>query len=522
MIIPLIFIFLVFLFKLPFLNFPYHWDALGFTIPHALSIYKNNFNPFVSPYDVGHPPLFYFLLASTWKILGVHPWSSRLLLFIFVAGALYYTYLIGKELKINIPPWAPPLLLFISPLFFAQSGILNLEIPLTTFMLFSFYQYLKGNKTLLTFGLTLLLLTKISGIIFFLSLLIAHLVTSRGKLRKNDLPWIFFPLLLISAWLLIHQLKTGWALYPPYLAFQRKITFNLKEILFLFLQNMKELPAKLSLIIPFSFLALLTWKNKLPGITLLLLAILFSLLIIFLPASLPLAVLVFILFLIYLSKKASASFVYLFTFVFFITTLSFYSLLTSSLPRYLLPLYPFFFLVFSLSLGELPASKSASLLSGMAESVKHRPRRGYFSSREKIILVALVMLLEITGWSGTRQVSGEGSGAKLENNLEYAHLVKSHLSADRYIETKFPGATVLTTWPQVIELTIPETGYVHGPYQVIYLDNYKKGMDYDIIYYSPQSHEARKLRKIIQQENLFLLYRKNIKGKEVFIYAPRR
>ncbi|NOZ63527.1 MAG: phospholipid carrier-dependent glycosyltransferase [Caldiserica bacterium] len=517
MVIPLFFIFFVFLFKLPFLNFPYHWDALGFTIPHALSIYRNNFNPFVSPYDAGHPPLFYFLLASAWKILGVHPWASRIILYLFVAGALYYTYLIGKELKIRIFPWLPPLLLFISPLFFAQSGILNLEIPLTTFMLFSFYQYLKGNKTLLTLGLTMLLLTKISGIIFFLSLLISHLVISRGKLRKKDFTWIFFPLLAMFAWLMIHKLKTGWALYPPYLAPQREITFKLKEIFSLFLQNMKELPGNPSLILPFSFLALLTWKEKLKGISLLLSSILISLLIIFLPQSLPLAIMVFLFFLIYLAKKASESFGYLFTCIFFIINLSFYSLFTSSLPRYLLPLYPFFFLIFSLSLGKFPALKSAS-----PHEVKFRPRRGYFYLGEKTIFVALIIFFAIMGWSGTRQVSGEGSGAKLETNLEYAHMVKSHLSATRYIETEFPEAKILTTWPQVIELSIPEAGYVRNPYQVIYLDNYKKGMDYDLIYYSPQSHEERKLREIIQQGKPVLLYKKNINGKKVSIYKRNR
>ena len=484
----------VFIFKSPVLNIPYHWDALGFTIPHALSIYKNNFNPFLSPYDAGHPPLFYFMLVLTWKILGIHPWSSRILLSFFVTMALYYTYLIGKESKINIP--ILPILVFFSPLFFAQSGILNLEIPVTAFILFSFYQYIKDNKPLLTLGLTLLLLTKITGILFFLSLLLSHFLINKGKLKKKDLIWILLPLFSLSLWLLIHKFEAGWIFYPPYLEFQRKFTLQGKEIFSLFLENMEELPANLSLALPFSIFPFLFWKNKLKEKFILPLSILLSLLIIFSPFSISFAIVVFLFFLLYGMKKSSSSFEYLFTLIFFLFTISFYSFFTSSLPRYLLPLYPFFFLL---------------VLTSTEKRMKG-----------KTIFLILVILLEIINWSGNRNIKGEGSGAKLETNLEYLHIVRSHLSAVQYIEKNFPKAKILTTWPQIIELTLPEGGYTKYSHQIIYVDNYKKDTDFDLIYYSPQSHEEEKLREIIQQEKLPLLWKKMVKGKEVFLYGRRK
>ena len=143
-----LFLFLVILLsKLVVINMPYHWDATH-VINRAVWMYQRKLSCISGPSDYGHPPLVHGILAVVWLIFGYSIWISHLIIIIFSFAGIYFTYLLGTELKNKKVGIIAALFLFFSPLYFAQSGILNLTIPLTAFMVMTLYFALKENTKL--------------------------------------------------------------------------------------------------------------------------------------------------------------------------------------------------------------------------------------------------------------------------------------------------------------------------------------------------------------------------------------
>ncbi|MFC1632479.1 hypothetical protein ACFL2I_08000, partial [Candidatus Omnitrophota bacterium] len=106
---------IVVLFKLPIINMPYHWDALGGSIPGALWIYQHRFVPALGTLDFGHPQLFHEILAIIWSIFGYSIWLTHLVVIIFSFLGVYFTYRLGTDLKDRRTGIIAALLLFFSP-----------------------------------------------------------------------------------------------------------------------------------------------------------------------------------------------------------------------------------------------------------------------------------------------------------------------------------------------------------------------------------------------------------------------
>ena len=59
-----------------------------------------------------------------------------------------------------------------------------------------------------------------------------------------------------------------------------------------------------------------------------------------------------------------------------------------------------------------------------------------------------------------------------EDNLAYAHLVRLHQAGIAELNARYPGATVLSSWPLTDALTRPELAYLTEPYTVYPLDDF--------------------------------------------------
>jgi hypothetical protein len=172
--------------------------------------------------------------------------------------------------------------------------------------------------------------------------------------------------------------------------------------------------------------------------------------------------------------------------------------------RYILVLYPIFFIAGSNALN-------------------------YVLKKNTIIIFVTLFLigLFINRWEGNRTNS---CGCELESNLEYLDLIETHKNSTLYIETNFPNSTVLTTWPQSRELTLPFLGYIKSPVyvktvseelitctRISYFNGSLNGVN--LICYSPQAHQPEKLLEIIKNLNLTLIKRFEKNGKYTEIYA---
>ncbi len=193
---------------------------------------------------------------------------------------------------------------------------------------------------------------------------------------------------------------------------------------------------------------------------------------------------------------------YLPIFLFILICLIFFSSFVQFLPRYLLIVYPFYYIIGACCLTEI------------------------FKNRNRILISVVVILifLSMSSWHGHRVIKSSSSGALLESNLEYIDVVKTHKLGSKFIEENYPQSTVLTGWPQIDELTYPFLGYVTTPIKCIYFLNIKNKIDskVDLVYYSDQSHEAFEMQKLMDTLNIKLLKSYEYNGKSVAIYRVIR
>ena len=198
--------------------------------------------------------------------------------------------------------------------------------------------------------------------------------------------------------------------------------------------------------------------------------------------------------------------------VFILVFLS-YVLFVPFAPRYALTLYPIIFIFFSLSLVKI------------------------FRKYSYIIFVILLILFA-TQWEGQR----DDVGFVLEHNMEYVDAIKTHQMAVNYIETNFPDAVILASYPQYLELQYPFLGYVKKPLNIvsippypglttknftIFLNSeiYNKTIDLnsiDIIYYSDQEFKTKYSRELNKILNKTLIKRFELNNKVVEIYKVNK
>jgi hypothetical protein len=428
--------------KANIINMPYYWDELGAYISptHWLandSLLKAlpGFHP---PYMFfGHPFASYLTLATLYKIFGESIFVSHVFIILVSYFGILYTYLLGKYLQNRSVGIIAALLLFCSPLYFAQSGMVNGDVIISTLGAITIYYFLKKNYRLYLISGILLVLTKESSAAIIVAILIYLYIESneRRELLKVLLMYSI-PLLFLLIFFAIQKLTTGMLLPNPYFNNNSFIQLNIIDIL-----------SKLKLVSEWTFIAQYRY---------ILLIILCVNIIVNRRRAYKKQYLLFMIVIIF--------FVAAFTGIFF-------------LPRYIIPILPYFYIMSASSIVML------------------------FAYKKIYILVTIITMITFIGilhghddWSGSH-----------ENDMQYTDVVLTHKDACNYIEDNFPSKRVLTSWPLTTELREPFLGYVKNA--VVAIENINE--KYDIVVYSKQSNsEQYKIEKIVKD---------NIKTKEMIL-----
>ena len=93
-----IFAAIVFASHFPFLSLPYYWDELGQFIPAALDIlHEGAWIPHSTVPNI-HPPGVMAYLATTWRVAGFHPATTRCAMLALAAVALWAAFRLALEL----------------------------------------------------------------------------------------------------------------------------------------------------------------------------------------------------------------------------------------------------------------------------------------------------------------------------------------------------------------------------------------------------------------------------------------
>ncbi|MEO8377739.1 MAG: glycosyltransferase family 39 protein [Candidatus Sumerlaeota bacterium] len=157
---------------------PYYWDAVGYVFSHSAQIHDTNLFPILTTWDVGHPTLFFFIVAVFMKLFGVGPLAGHLATWLFAALLLVSLY--GCARALELPRWlsvATTAVIFLFPLTFAATLQITLDLPLTALLMASVWFWSRRRWAGYFVTGSLVTLVKLYGFFLIPSLILALLIT---------------------------------------------------------------------------------------------------------------------------------------------------------------------------------------------------------------------------------------------------------------------------------------------------------------------------------------------------------
>ncbi len=518
---------------------PFFWDALNYAIPTAVWILENGFSlVYLDSLGMGHPPLFYLILALGFKLFGLNVVVAHVINLLFGALAIMFTYLLAEHFFNKKVAIVSSVLLLFTPLFFSQVGILLPEIALAGFATGTIYFAVKEKVFLYSVFGSLLILTKEPGLFLVLFLLIALFLCFRRSIK--DCLKYCFPFVTFGLWAISNKILYGWYVFPRYQA--DALGNNIFAVLLKFFLICKTIFfdnyhwVLIALIVVFGASFLKFSKKKITlGIVLGLFVFVVTRFLIpylFSPMqslysnigdyldivsnfSYVFGILAFFIIFSYkrILKMGSRKIVFLGVIIFL--TLGIFSFFPFS-SKYILFIYPLFFISISYGLCKL--------------------------FREKVYFIALLVVVLFVA-----QYGGESTdvGFTLDTNMEYSDMIEVHEQMAGYIEENYADATILACFPQMNELTLPYGGYVDSVLNVVghkpliavsnrsfnvnvriegtdEYEEYNTPIDYsevDLIYYSAQQYVCDDFTYAQENFNLTVVQSFEKNGKGTILYA---
>ncbi len=150
----------------PYLGLPYFWDEAGQFIPQSVDLWRQGALVTHSALPNIHPPLVEALVAAAWKVAGFHPWVTRATMLLVASGGLAAAFLLAKELAGSLRTAAlAAALLLVSPLFFAQSMLVQLDAPAMAVTSLALLLFLRDRLKLSAAACVVLVLVKETGLV---------------------------------------------------------------------------------------------------------------------------------------------------------------------------------------------------------------------------------------------------------------------------------------------------------------------------------------------------------------------
>ena len=425
---------------IPLLSLPYFWDEAGYYIPAALDIYHAGRLIPESTLPTGHTPLVMVYLALAWRVFGFSPVVTRTAMVLIAAATVTATYALARRVTDREPAAWAAVLLALSPMFFAQSTMVFLDLPAALFTTLAVIALL--GERMLSFAViaSLAVLTKETAVVMlpvawiysFPRVGARHGVPLQRQERTPPRDWaaLAAPLLPLVAWTIYYHLVTGfWTGNAEYLQFNLYSTLSPGRFFWTLLRRSYEV-----FIGGFNWLlvagaALGVWwgrRQSRRGTE----AQRKSSRYFFLAAGLIAA------YILMLSVVGGAV-----------------------LPRYLLPIVPFFILATVALVWRLPKAWARATC-------------------------GVTLSCFVAAW-----FINPPYPFPYEDNLSFADFIRLHQDAARYLESRPAGERILTAWPATDELARPFLGYVHQPRRVIALEGFTakdfekvSSEDFDLLY----------------------------------------
>jgi hypothetical protein len=196
----------VFASHLPFLKLPFYWDELGQFVPAALDILQMGAWIPRSTLPNVHPPGVMAYLAAVWSVAGYSIAATRLAMLALAAVGAIITLRLG--LRMGLPAGAAVLaaaFLCISPLYFAQSMMAQLDMPAMVFLTLALLLFLRNQIAAAALASTVLVLVKETGLVA--PAIFGAWLWFEG--RRREALWFLLPIAPLVAWLIALDRGTG-------------------------------------------------------------------------------------------------------------------------------------------------------------------------------------------------------------------------------------------------------------------------------------------------------------------------
>ncbi len=197
----------------PLLDLPFYWDELGQFIPASLDLFRAGaWIPFSTLPNV-HPPGVMAYLAGWWSIFGYSIGITRVAMLLIAAIGALASFLLGIELSrgsTGTPAFAALVFLCLSPLFFAQSMLAQLDMPAMSGAVLALLLFLQNRYRDAAILCTVLVLVKETEIVTP-ALFGCWLLLERGRSFRERRPalWFLLPLPALLLWLVALRHATG-------------------------------------------------------------------------------------------------------------------------------------------------------------------------------------------------------------------------------------------------------------------------------------------------------------------------
>ncbi|MBZ5516032.1 MAG: glycosyltransferase family 39 protein [Acidobacteriia bacterium] len=447
----------------PLLRLPYFWDEAGYYVPAALDIYRSWRLIPESTLPVGHTPLVMVYLALAWRAFGFAPLVTRTAMLLIAAATVAATFALARRVVSREAATWSAALLALSPMFFAQSSLVFLDLPAALPTTLCLLALLDGRMLLFALAASLAVLTKETAVVL---LPVAWVYLWRVKRAGQAVPlrsWFALaaPILPLAAWTIYYHHATGfWTGNAEYLRFNLYATLSLGRIFWSLLRRLYEVFIGGINWLLVAGAALGIWRgNVAQGDT--------------------------------ATEKRGREFLHMAVGLIFVYVLLLSVVGGAVLPRYLLPIFPAFFVAAVFLIWRLRRTLARALCGA-------------------------ALACFVGAW-----FLNPPYPFPYEDNLSYADFIGLHRQAAQFLSVRPPGERILTAWPATDELTRPFLGYVSKPLRVVPLEGLA-ARDFDAV--SPQGFDLMYLysRKYEPTNNWlarFSLFRRA--QERYFGYAPQ-
>lgn len=414
---------LLLLAHLPLLKLPYYWDEAGYFVPAALDLLRHGWWVPRSTLPNGHPPLLMAWLAAVWTVFGSTPLITRIAMLACAAATLLGLYRLGEAVTDERTARWSVVLYAVTPLFFAQASLAQLDLPATMFVLWALVFRARRQPVRYALAAAAACLSKDTALVAFCALALvdlAHLARERAGIENwlRQLAPHLVPALALAAWYACNHAVTGyWVGNPQYLAYNvGDAAFSLPRILLSLLRRLWQLLGYNGtwLLTLLSAAAVWRWRS---------------------PMRPP-------------RRRADLLAV-------IVAYVVFHSILGGAvLARYLLPALALYLLLLTPSLLRL------------GDALR-------FGGRRALLLACVAFLMVNWVWNPPYPFP-------YEDNLAYAVFIRLHQQADQWLTQHPPQGPVLTAWPATGELHDPDLGYLAHPLTVRPVDDFTPAALHDV------------------------------------------